>query len=251
VKIALISDIHGNMPALQAVLAEIDRMGVDMILCLGDIVGYGPQPAECIEILMGRNIMSVMGNHEACVVGLLNERFFGEPNRGLLKWTRDILKPEHLEWLERLPMTIQGSIAKSENHSERDLSDPIAVFSYVASHSSPKNPESWEWLDSAIRCREILDEFRVDFIFVGHTHIPALIANEMGVFGLELGYSYLINPGSVGQSRDHDRRASFGILDTGAFTYKNHRVEYDVHSVKAAFRELGYSDFQIKRLLNV
>jgi diadenosine tetraphosphatase ApaH/serine/threonine PP2A family protein phosphatase len=161
------------------------------------------------------------------------------------------MKPEHLSWLASMPMTMKGNLASIARFRESGRNDSADRLSFLASHSSPQNPENWEWLDSAIRCREILDQFRVDFIFVGHTHVPALIANEMGVFGLESGYSYLINPGSVGQSRDHDRRASYGILDTEAFTYKNFRIEYDIHRTKVFFREMGYTDFQIKQLLNV
>lgn len=230
---------------------EIDRREVDDILCLGDIVGYGPHPVECVEMVMDRGITSVMGNHDACVVGLLSDTFFAEPNRSLLRWTRTVLGNEHLAWMERMPMTIDGWLAHRIVQSATKPPQPEHVYSFKASHASPQHPDKWEWLDSAIRCRELLSVFAADFIFVGHTHVPALIANELGVFGFESGYRYLINPGSVGQSRDHDKRASYAILDTNAFTCNVYRIDYDIRSTKSALYEMGYSEVEVRRLLNV
>lgn len=231
-RLALISDIHGNLPAFQAVLDRIDQEGVDATVCLGDTVGYGPYPSECIDVMMDRGIPSVLGNHDACMVGKLNFTFFGEPNRSLLRWTRDHLRPDQIAWLEGLPMVIEHPA------------------SFIAAHASPINPERWQWLDSAITCREVLARVDYDFVFVGHTHVPALVSSELGVFGLERGYRFLINPGSVGQGRDHDRRASFGILDLDAFTYQNIRLHYDAIPLRASLTRLGYTDMEVKRLLN-
>jgi diadenosine tetraphosphatase ApaH/serine/threonine PP2A family protein phosphatase len=230
------------LPAFRAVLERIDQEGVDAILCLGDTVGYGPQPSECIDLMMERNIPSVMGNHDACVVGKLTENFFSEPNRSLLRWTRDTLRPDQIAWLEGLPMTMDNG----QWTLDIELDE-----SFIAAHASPIHPERWRWLDSAITCREVLAEVYYKFVFVGHTHVPALVPSELGVFGLEQGYKFLINPGSIGQGRDHDRRASFGILDFEAFTYQNIRLHYDVSPLKASFDKLGYSNTQVKRLMNV
>lgn len=249
-KLALISDIHGNLPAFRAVLERIDAEGVDAILCLGDIVGYGPMPSECIDLMMERNIPSVMGNHDACVVGRLEYSFFREPNRSLLRWTADKLRHDQREWLSNLPMTLDTPATSGGGQGVAHASSQ-GVVRAIAAHASPIHPEKWQWLDSAITCREVLAQVDYDFVFVGHTHVPALIANELGVFGLEKGYKFLINPGSVGQGRDHDRRASFGILDFEAFTYQNIRLHYDNTMLLAAFDGLGYSSVDIRALMNV
>lgn len=265
-KIALISDIHGNLPAFRAVLERIDAEGVDAILCLGDIVGYGPMPSECVDLMMERNIPSVMGNHDACVVGRLEYSFFREPNRSLLRWTADKLRHDQREWLSKLPMTLDTPAASGggqgvehasnqgvEHASNQGVVQPSnqGVVRAIAAHATPINPEKWQWLDSAITCREVLARVDYDFVFVGHTHVPALIASELGVFGLERGYKFLINPGSVGQGRDHDRRASFGIIDFEAFTYQNIRIHYDNTMLLAAFEGLGYSSVDIRTLMSV
>jgi len=291
VLLALISDIHGNLPAFQAVLERIDQEGVDAILCLGDTVGYGPNPSDCIDLMVKRGIPSVLGNHDACVIGKLTDTFFTEPNRGLLRWTREHLRPDQMAWLEGLPMTIEnrasdiGHRASDIGHRtldnghraldighraldighwtlDNDDSPPMRLavegsgevalnHRFIAAHASPINPEKWEWLDSAITCREVLAQVGYDFVFVGHTHVPALVPDQLGVFGLERGFKFLINPGSVGQGRDHDRRASFGILDFGSFTYRNIRVHYDTAILKAEFDKLGYAKEEIRRLINV
>jgi predicted phosphodiesterase len=250
-KIALISDIHGNLAALEAVLSQIDLLEVDSILCLGDVVGYGPQPNECIDILINRGIPTLLGNHDACVIGRLNDRFFNEPNRGLLRWTRSNLKKDQIDWLESLPLLIEGIWCCDNNENNAIQSNKEGCYTYLATHASPQNPDAWEWLDSAIRCREILMDYEHDFVLVGHTHIPALIANEIGVFGLEKGYRFMVNPGAVGQSRDHDRRASFCTLDLKGMRYNMHRVDYEISRNWAILQNLGYKDNDIKRLLNI
>jgi predicted phosphodiesterase len=256
VLLALISDIHGNLPAFQAVLERIDQEGVDAILCLGDTVGYGPNPSECIDLMIERGIPSVLGNHDACVIGKLTDNFFSEPNRGLLRWTREHLRPDQMAWLEGLPMTIGHRTLDNDDSPPMRLavegSGEVALNPrFIAAHASPINPEQWEWLDSAITCREVLAQVDYDFVFVGHTHVPALVPDQLGVFGLERGYKFLINPGSIGQGRDHDRRASFGILDFGNFTYRNIRVHYDTAILKAQFDKLEYTKEEIRRLINV
>ncbi len=276
VRLALISDIHGNVSAFRAVLECIDQEGVDAILCLGDTVGYGPNPSECIDLMIERGIQSVLGNHDACVIDKLTDSFFSEPNRRLLRWTREHLRPDQMAWLEGLPMTIEhrtlGIVHWASNIGHRtsdidapdapdavdhpdaqatDPQSPIPDPRFIAAHASPINPDRWQWLDSAITCREVLSQVDYDFVFVGHTHVPALVPDQLGVFGLEKGYKFLINPGSVGQGRDHDRRASFGILDVGNYSYRNIRIHYDTAIHQAELDKLGYTKEEIRRLTNV
>lgn len=247
-KIALISDIHGNLTALETVLDKIDLINPDLILCMGDLVGYGPQPNEVIEIIRERNIPCVEGNHDAGVIGRMPFGFFREPNQSVLRWTADNLTPENMSYLKSLKLTITSEELQ-ELRPDLDWSD---AGKFMLVHASPSHPERWEYLNSAVSCRKALEEFpQYDFIFVGHTHIPAVVANELGVFGLERGFRFVINPGAVGQNRDGDPRACFGILDTATFSYAPYRIDYPLNSTLQAYEKLGLEPRTGRRLLHV
>jgi len=231
-KIGLLSDIHGNLPALQVCLHKLNEKKADLIICLGDTVGYGPFPNECLDTLRQRQIPSVLGNHDAAAIGKLTLNIFREPNASLLKWTAKNLRGENQAYLLKLPLTIEN-----EN--------------WIAAHSSPVNPERWQYLRSAITCRSILKKMDQDICFVGHTHIPGVVANEIGIFNLKKGYKYVINPGSVGQSRDEDYRASCGIFDVDAFTYQNYRLEYDIKDTLKGYERIGITYIDARRLLHL
>jgi len=231
-KIGLLSDIHGNLPALQVCLHKLNEKKADLIICLGDTVGYGPFPNECLDTLRQRQIPSVLGNHDAAAIGKLTLNIFREPNASLLKWTAKNLRGENQAYLLKLPLTIEN-----EN--------------WIAAHASPVNPERWQYLRSAITCRSILKKIDQDICFVGHTHIPGVVANEIGIFNLKKGYKYVINPGSVGQSRDEDYRASCGIFDTDLFSYQNYRVEYDIKDTLKGYDRIGISKADARYLLHL
>lgn len=246
-KIALISDIHGNLPALEACLKKIDALAPDVILCLGDLVGYGPQPNEVIEVIRGRNIPCVEGNHDAGVNGRMPVGFFREPNQSLIRWTAEHLTAENMEYLSGLKLSYSSGELREAYPVLAALPDDY----FLMVHASPSRPERWDYLNSAIACRKVLEEFPHQFVFVGHTHIPALVANELGVFGLEPGFRFVANPGAVGQNRDGDPRACFAVLDTEAFTYTPFRVEYSVQTTLAAYQKVGLDLRTGKRLLHV
>lgn len=231
-QLALISDIHANLPAFEAVLKKIDELKPDLILCLGDVVGYGPKPAECIDILIDRKIQNVMGNHDAAVVGKQDLGLFRDPNQSLLKWTMEHLSVEQLAFLNDSPYTI-----KSEE------------LNFLAVHASPIEPKRWHYIQSAIDGRKILEDFPQDVCFVGHTHVPAIIADKLGVFNVKAGSKFIVNPGSVGQARDHDKRASFGIFNFDDFSYKNYRVEFNKSHVFQQLEEIGIKRDDIRRLM--
>lgn len=231
-KLALISDIHANLPALEAVLKEIDALKPDAILSLGDVVGYGPKPAECIDLLKSRSIQNIMGNHDAGVVGKQDLGLFREPNHSLLKWTQKQLNAEQLAYLDNSPYTIMNE-----------------EFSFLAVHASPVEPEKWRYIQSAIDGRKIIAELQQNVCFVGHTHVPAIIPDRLGIFQVKPGVRYIINPGSVGQPRDQDKRASFGIFDFDAFSYNNYRVDYNKTYVFQQFEEIGISRSDARRLM--
>ncbi|MEX2398221.1 MAG: metallophosphoesterase family protein [Balneolales bacterium] len=231
-KLAIISDIHANLPALRVCLDRIDAENVDKIVCLGDFVGYGPYPNECCDLLRERGIDSVLGNHDGAITGDVSLKLFREPNHSLLKWTGKKITDVNRKYLESFELTMSNEV-------------------WLAAHSSPIDPERWTYLDSALTCREVLKTVKQDFVLVGHTHRPAVIAEKLGTFKVRPGQRYVINPGSVGQSRDHDTRASFGILDTQNRSYENIRLDYSVQKVLDRYSSIGFTKNQGKQMLGV
>ncbi|MEO9885120.1 MAG: metallophosphoesterase family protein [Balneola sp.] len=229
-KLALISDVHGNLPALEAVLKRIDQQAPDQWLCLGDLVGYGPFPSECIEIIRERNIPTLLGNHDAGVSGRVSLNHFKNPNRKLIEITQGILNQNQINWLRELPLCIE---------------EP----GWIAAHAEPLQPNKWTYVDSAIKARKILTEIDQQLCFVGHTHLPGIVSGKIGVTDFNREHKYLINPGSVGQSRDDDFRASFCIINFENWTISYERVEYNTEKVITGLNNLGFSRAESHRLL--
>ncbi len=229
-RIALISDLHANLQATMAVLTELDRRKPDYVLCLGDLIGYGPNPNEVVGLIRERGYDTVLGNHDAVLTGKLSLGFFREPNQSLLKRSMEMLSEENRTWLSSRPLLLEGE-------------------DWIAAHASPVKPEEWIYLDSSVKCHQVLHLTDKKFVFVGHTHRPGLIGNEFGLFGLKPGYRYVVNPGSVGQPRDGDDRASFCILDPESLHYENVRVHYEVEDTLKAHYKLGIKPEQARRLL--
>lgn len=231
-KIALISDVHANLPAMEAVLEALEKEQPDIWISLGDIVGYGPHPSECVSLIQDKNMLCVLGNHDAGVCGKMPVRHFRNPNRRLIQMTKDRLSSSQQNWLSGLPLLIKNE--------ELDI---------LAVHASPTSPEEWEYLESAFKVREILGTTQHRFCLAGHTHRPALVSDTIGVNDLKTGHRYFINPGSVGQSRDGDPRASCGILDTDENSYKNIRVHFDTEKVVTDLEYLGFSRREAKQMM--
>ncbi len=230
----LISDIHANLPALQAVFVELESVDYDQIICLGDLVGYGPNPKDCINFIQSNNIKCVKGNHDAGVTGELTEKHFRNPNRKLINKTKQLLTITEINWLKELPLTI--------------TSDDNTWF---AVHASPIQPNRWEYLESAIRIRNLLTDFHYKFCFVGHTHIQAFVSSIFGEKGITEKGTYLINPGSIGQSRDRDYRASYSIVDTSTNEYSFHRVDYNLEKVVNDLQIMGFSRKESEQLMRI
>ena len=221
---ALIADIHANLTAFTAVLDDIKlKGGVEEIWCLGDVVGYGPDPHQCIELLRQYNHVCVAGNHDWAAIGKLDTSNFNPDAAVACRWTAQQLTPEDVKYLESLPLV-----------SQKD--------DFTLVHGSPREP-IWEYLMSASSARENFTYFQSHFCLVGHSHVPlAFRYGDDGVCsfssfspyaGLILGRNRLIiNPGGVGQPRDGDPRASYAIYDSERKMVRLYRVPYDIDATQ-------------------
>ena len=235
-RVAVIADIHSNLEALKAVLADLKD--VQEIWCLGDVVGYGPNPNECCEVIKEKANYCVLGNHDAGVLGKTDLSWFNIFAVEAIKITRRILDKKSRNFLEKLPEI-------------KKLDESILV------HGSVKNPIT-EYIFETHQAEVSFANFSRRFCFVGHTHYPVVFIKENGVaeivphFQKKIKFKedcrYIINPGSVGQPRDGDWRASFGIFDDQNLTFEWRRVEYPVEKTQEKMRKLGLPQFLIQRL---
>lgn len=228
-KYAVISDIHSNLDALGRVLKEIDGIGVDKIVCLGDIVGYGANPNECVEVVREGNIESVMGNHDIVACGKKEPLNFNPVARDAALWTRNALTSENREFLYGLP-------------DMKEFEDFLIV------HGAISDPDLY-----ILSSYDALPEFGLmkehNLCFFGHTHVRVYYVFQDGnvdyFFDYELAIGpkakYLINPGSVGQPRDRDPRASFLVYNGKERTVKFTRLEYDIGSAQRKIIQAGLS----------
>ncbi len=239
-KIALISDIHANLEALEAVLADIATRKVDETLCLGDIVGYGANPNECIELIKKSCTMVLLGNHDAAAVGMLSTQHFNIHAKIAIEWTTDNLKKWGSDYLKKLPL--------------KEIR-----FTHTLVHATPYEPNMWYYITSLEEAAFNFQFFETQFCFVGHTHIPIIIVleQEKEVYvhqGESLQYAdlanvrFLINVGSVGQPRDRNSKSCYGIIDTDAKVFTYHRIAYDVQKAQAKMRKIKMPEFLITRL---
>ena len=215
----IISDIHGNLEALDAVLGALREASVDRIACLGDTVGYGAQPDECCDIVRDVADVAVLGNHDAATVGLLDPRHAHAAARRAMTYSSEQLKPENAEWLRGLEYTvIEGDICFC--------------------HGSPVNAKSFDYVFSLDKAAVLTGHYPdlSKVTFVGHSHLTAayLVTERMSLhvsaprFQLRAGVKYVFNVGSVGQPRDRDQRACCVIYDTDDETVTYLRVAYDI-----------------------
>jgi diadenosine tetraphosphatase ApaH/serine/threonine PP2A family protein phosphatase len=216
VRYAVLSDIHGNLAALRAILGDIDP--ADAVWCLGDVVGYGPNPNECIDLISQRAVICLAGNHDWAIAAKMDLDAFNPDAAKALTWTRQQLTGDSLTFLAGLPNTAQRE-------------------QVTLAHGSPRDP-LWEYITTARAAQETFATFDAALCLVGHTHYPAVFQQDGGVIrqvewtpGGSLPIAagrFIINPGSVGQPRDGDPRASYLILDTAARTVCLKRVAYPV-----------------------
>lgn len=239
-RILLVSDIHSNLEALQAVITRAGDF--DRIWCLGDVVGYGPAPDACIERLRAFDLVCLAGNHDLAVVGQLPLEEFSQDARDAVWWTREHLSAANGQWLESLKPT---------------LTLPDLGITLV--HASPRDPV-WEYVFEPQVAGSCIDALDTPIGLNGHTHRPIVfrkptyglgIATERLAVDTPVSLTVdrvLINPGSVGQPRDDDPRAAFALLDLDAMTLTHSRVEYDVAATQRAMQVAKLPGRLIRRL---
>jgi diadenosine tetraphosphatase ApaH/serine/threonine PP2A family protein phosphatase len=236
--ILVISDIHANLTALEAVLESCGP--ISAVWCLGDLVGYGPDPNECIERVRSLpDFLCLIGNHDQAALDLIPlARFNADAGEAAL-WTRDHLTEENQEFLRSLPST-------------------ITVDRFTLAHGSPRQPV-WEYILDHRAAERNFEAFDSDYCLVGHSHLPLLFQQDPdgSVFPLALQWEQpmqlerrmILNPGSVGQPRDLDPRASFALLDLDHLTWEARRAAYDVSAVQERMLLAGLPERQALRLI--
>lgn len=237
-RIVLFSDIHSNLEALEAVLAECDALAAAAVYCLGDIVGYGASPNECVQRIRERAAVCLAGNHDHAAVNLLDAGGFNEDARRAVSWTARALTPENASYLRGLPLT----------HRTRDVL-------YV--HAAPSEPAAWDYILRLEDARYEFEQAPERLCFFGHTHRQVAFERRDGHVGLVNqvefsaadGAHYLVNVGSVGQPRDGDPRAAFTVYDEERETVRFVRVEYDIQKAAQRIAEAGLPDLLAYRLL--
>jgi diadenosine tetraphosphatase ApaH/serine/threonine PP2A family protein phosphatase len=220
VRLAIISDIHSNLEALTTTFEFIDTHSVDEVVCLGDVVGYGANPNECLAIVRQRCTVILLGNHDAAAVDLSVANQFTMNARLSALWTHQVLDDESKEFLKTLPLT--------------KARDDIFL-----THASPYDPEEWNYIITDFDARDAFQSFVERICFVGHSHIPVMFSENGSAIAVTNRDRFIVNVGSVGQPRDGNPKLSFGIFDTQTWTYENIRAKYDVATAVEKIRKAG------------
>jgi diadenosine tetraphosphatase ApaH/serine/threonine PP2A family protein phosphatase len=237
-KVAILADIHANFTALEAVLEDVDkRGGTGEIWCLGDTVGYGPDPHQCLDVIHQRSAVCVAGNHDWAAVGKIDTTSFNPEAAEAAQWTHGQLHEDEIQFLADLPLKIEK-----------------ADFTLV--HGSPRDPIR-DYLLSVAEAKENSEYFQTPYCLIGHSHLPLIFnCGEIRQLNkiqnnavIKLGSDRLIiNPGGVGQPRDGDPRAAYAIYDDIAGTIAFQRVKYDIPAVQQRMQEAGLPHWLSGRL---
>jgi len=239
-RILIVSDIHANLVALETVLAQAAPF--DRIWCLGDVVGYGPEPNACIDRLRSFDLLCIAGNHDWAALGKLDLEEFNPDARRAAVWTREQLTAANLEWLKELPERI-----------------PTQADKFTLVHGSPCHP-IWEYVLTPAVARANFDCFDTPICLMGHTHVPVIYkyrAIDQTATAERLPENVpvklnpermMLNPGSIGQPRDGDARAAYALLDLDALTLTHYRVAYDIGATQAKMEQSGLPLRLITRL---
>src|SRR5438876_7675430 len=241
VRVAILTDIHSNLPALEAVLSAIDEAKIERKWCLGDVVGYGAQPDECTELVTERCELSLVGNHDLAVTGEISTDVFSASAAAAVEWTRANSDTSTIDFLKSL---------EPEN-TEHD----VALY-----HASPRDPV-WEYVLAVDQARECMAQQAARVSLIGHSHVALWFSDGQGPPGGDGGgqaedgreidlseQRWLLNPGSVGQPRDGDPRAAYLVLDLDARRALFRRVPYEIERTQEEIRERGLPEALAARL---
>ena len=225
--IAVLSDIHGNLEAFQEVLKKVEDLKVDTLYCLGDTVGYGPFPNECVDLVRKHCKVVLKGNHDSGLVGDTPLDDFNHYGVSAIQWSRGVVTKENYDFLRSLPFTAEPN-------------------GLTLVHSSPERPDAWSYILTMRAAQENFAAFKTTLCFIGHTHVPIIIGEDGSINKYKPGARHIINVGSVGQPRDGNPMLAFGIFDSTAWEYELIRSEYDIQGAAEKIlnaglpQELGY-----------
>lgn len=235
----IISDIHSNLEALDAVLAAAKEHGFEKIICLGDFVGYGANPDECVEKIAGlSNTAAVLGNHDAAVIDVTQRELFNPVARAGILYSEANLAESSTDYLRNLPLVIDSHL------------------DFLAVHSSPYKPDAWVYVVEPLEAADAFHVMTHPLAFIGHTHFPAVHSDNGSItpfapqnhIKIDQGKKIMVNVGSVGQPRDGDARAAYVIYDSDARTVRIHRVGYDVDRAATKILDAGLPPMLADRL---
>lgn len=241
-RLGVLGDVHANTEALDAALSALAEQRIDHYVQVGDLVGYGPEPSECIDRIRGLGATVCMGNHDAAVLGLLETSYFNAYARAAIQWTRPRLRPSDIAFLKSLPY-----VARQPE--------------FTVVHGSLHLPAQFGYVVSLVEALDCMEKQDTRLCFLGHSHVPAVyLQRDPGIEGLtmiaqpegEIRYQgcskVLLNVGSVGQPRDEDPRAAYAVVDTEAETIEVHRIEYDLAGAQRKIRDAGLPEILATRL---
>lgn len=239
-KYGVLGDIHGNLCALQTVLEHLDAEVCDALVSVGDVVGYGAAPKECIAILRERSVYVVKGNHDAACVGELNPRYFNPYARAAVDWTRAVLDDDELAWLRALPLTL------TLEHCE-------------VAHGTLFRPELFDYILAPEDACPSLDVMQRPVCFVGHSHVPITVLRYEdepmrtaytldGDIDLRDAVRALINVGSVGQPRDDNPLTGYAVYDSASRQAAIRRCAYDIETEAGRILDAGLPDILANRI---
>jgi diadenosine tetraphosphatase ApaH/serine/threonine PP2A family protein phosphatase len=233
------SDVHGNVEALERVLEEATAQRPDIIVSLGDVVGYGANPNECVDLVEESAHIKIGGNHDLAIAGITDSDDFNRTAKRAIQWTAKILQPQRVELLGRYDLL--------RRHGD-------CVFA----HASPLSPIDWEYIYTVSQAQRILEERSERFVFVGHTHVPGMVlwdrrsgckAVDSSILRIRPEHHYLVNVGSIGQPRDGIAAASYALLDTKKETVAIRRIPYDIEQAQEKIRSAGLPESLASRLV--
>ncbi|OGX06453.1 MAG: hypothetical protein A3G87_00870 [Omnitrophica bacterium RIFCSPLOWO2_12_FULL_50_11] len=239
-KYAIISDVHSNLEALERVLSEIKKANIDQVICLGDVVGYGANPSECLMLVREVAAQIIMGNHDQAIEDAALRNDFTPWAKEAIEWTASVLDEEDKRVIRDFPRIVIDRKAK-----------------ITWTHGSVHEPGEFHYLFSSADAQPTFRALETDFCFFGHTHIPSLFTVRSGLarylpagsYRLPAGERYVLNPGSIGQPRDRSPKLSFAFFDSDDQTLEIVRLDYDNETAARKIRKAGLPAFLADRLL--